>query len=82
MPYINASILPSCNNTELDLLQTEGEGIPKEMVKKLTENKINSDTQKLLTTFVTSSITGTESCKSALGTKPCYQKKPKPGFYM
>jgi hypothetical protein len=37
--YIDAANLSSCNNTELDLLQTEGEGIPKEMVKKLAENK-------------------------------------------
>jgi hypothetical protein len=39
VPYIDAANLPSCNNKELDLLQTEGEGIPKEMVKKLAENK-------------------------------------------
>jgi hypothetical protein len=39
VPYIDAANLPSCNNTELDLLQTKGEGIPKEMVKKLAENK-------------------------------------------
>jgi hypothetical protein len=39
VPYIDASSLPSCNNMELDLLQSEGEGIPKEMVKKLAKNK-------------------------------------------
>jgi hypothetical protein len=39
VPYIDASSLPSCNNTELDLLQFEGEGIPKEMVRKLAEHK-------------------------------------------
>jgi hypothetical protein len=39
VPYIDASTIPSCNNTELDLLQSEGEGIPKEIVKKLAENK-------------------------------------------
>ncbi len=39
VPYIDASSFPSCNNTELDLLQSEGEGIPKEMVRKLAENK-------------------------------------------
>jgi len=30
----------SYNNTELDLLQAEGEGIPREMVKNLEENKL------------------------------------------
>jgi hypothetical protein len=39
VPYIDAANMTSCNKTELDLLQSEGEGIPKEMVKKLAENK-------------------------------------------
>ena len=36
---VDAANLSSCNKTELDLLQSEGKGIPKEMVKKLAENK-------------------------------------------
>ncbi len=41
--------MSSYNRTELDLLQSEGEGIPKEIVKKLTENKFCSpDTTHLL----------------------------------
>jgi hypothetical protein len=39
VPYIDAANMSSYNNTELDLLQSEGEGIPKEIVKKLAENK-------------------------------------------
>lgn len=39
VPYIDAANMGSYNKTELDLLQSEGEGIPKEMVKKLAENK-------------------------------------------
>jgi hypothetical protein len=39
VPYIDATNMGSYNKTELDLLQSEGEGIPKEMVKKFTENK-------------------------------------------
>jgi hypothetical protein len=39
VPYVDAANLSSCNKTELDLLQSEGKGIPKEMVKKLAENK-------------------------------------------
>ncbi len=38
VPYIDAANLSSYNKTELDLLQSEEEGIPKEMVKKLAEN--------------------------------------------
>jgi hypothetical protein len=39
VPYIDAANMGSYNKTELDLLQSEGEGIPKDMVKKLAENK-------------------------------------------
>jgi hypothetical protein len=39
VPYIDAANMGNYNKTELDLLQSEGEGIPKEMVKKLAENK-------------------------------------------
>jgi hypothetical protein len=39
VPYMDAVSMTSYNKTELDLLQSEGEGIPKEMVKKLTENR-------------------------------------------
>jgi len=44
VPYIDAVNMGSYNKTELDLLQSEGEGIPKEMVKKLTENKFKCPT--------------------------------------
>jgi hypothetical protein len=39
VPYIDAANMGSYNKIELDLLQSEGEGIPKEMVKKLAENR-------------------------------------------
>jgi hypothetical protein len=39
VPYIDVANMSSYNNTELDLLQSEGEGILKEIVKKLVENK-------------------------------------------
>jgi hypothetical protein len=39
VPYIEAANMGSYNKTDLDLLQSEGEGIPKEMVKKLAKNK-------------------------------------------
>jgi hypothetical protein len=39
VPYMDAANMSSYNRTELDLLQSEGEGIPKELVKKLAENK-------------------------------------------
>jgi hypothetical protein len=38
VPYIDAAQMSCFNQTELDLLQSEGEGIPKEIVKKLYEN--------------------------------------------
>jgi len=44
VPYIDAACMGSYNKTELDLLQSEGEGIPKEMVKKLAENKFKFPT--------------------------------------
>jgi hypothetical protein len=39
VPYMDAASMTSYNKTELDLLQSEGEGIPKDIVKKLAENK-------------------------------------------
>jgi hypothetical protein len=39
VPYMDAAHMSSYNKTKLDLLQSEGEGIPKEIVKKLAENK-------------------------------------------
>jgi hypothetical protein len=42
VPYMDAASMSSYNKTELDLLQSEGEGIPKEIVKKLAENKFRS----------------------------------------
>lgn len=44
VPYIDAATMGAYNKTELDLLQSEGEGIPKEMVKKLAENKFKYPT--------------------------------------
>jgi hypothetical protein len=41
-PYIDAAQMSCFNQTELDLLQSEGEGIPKEIVKKLSENKFKA----------------------------------------
>ncbi len=38
-PCMDALNMSSYSNTDLDLLQSEGEGIPKEMIKKLAENK-------------------------------------------
>jgi hypothetical protein len=40
VPYTDAANMSSCNKTELDLLD-EGEGIPKDIAKKLAENKFH-----------------------------------------
>jgi hypothetical protein len=42
VPYMDALNMSSYNKTELDLLQSEGEGIPKEIVRKLAENKFRT----------------------------------------
>jgi hypothetical protein len=42
VPYMDAANMSSYNKTELDLLQSEGEGIPKEIVRKLAENKFQT----------------------------------------
>jgi hypothetical protein len=39
VPYMDATDISSYNRTKLYLLQSEGEGIPKETVKKLAKNK-------------------------------------------
>lgn len=39
VPFIDAATMKLHNKMELDLLQSEGEGIPNEMVKKLAESK-------------------------------------------
>jgi hypothetical protein len=44
VPYIDAANISCLNQTELELLQTEGEDIPKDIVKKLSENKFKSPT--------------------------------------
>jgi hypothetical protein len=44
VPYVDAVNMGSYNNTELDILQSEGEGTPKEMVKKLAKNKFKFPT--------------------------------------
>jgi hypothetical protein len=44
VPYLDAALMTNFNQTELDLLQSEGEGIPKDMVKKPSENKFKSPT--------------------------------------
>jgi len=40
VPYTDAANMSSCNKTELDILD-EGESIPKDMAKKLAENKFH-----------------------------------------
>ena len=40
VPYMDAAKMSSCNKKELDILD-EGEGIPKDMAKKLAENKFH-----------------------------------------
>ena len=39
LPYIEAANMANYNKIELDVLLTKGDSIPKELVKKLTENK-------------------------------------------
>ncbi len=60
--------MSSYNKEELDLLQSEGEGVPKEIVKTLAENKFAH--QKLITIPVISSIIGLEFSKSVLEKNP------------
>jgi len=48
MPFMDAASMTSCNKTELDILD-EGEGMPKDIAKKLAENKFTyPDTTHLL----------------------------------
>jgi hypothetical protein len=42
VPYIDATQMSCFNQTELDLLQSKGEGIPKEIIKKLSEKKFKA----------------------------------------
>ncbi len=42
VPLIVAAQMSCFNQTELDLLQSEGKGIPKEIVKKLSKNKFKT----------------------------------------
>jgi hypothetical protein len=44
VPYLDAALMMNFNQTELDLLQSEGEGIPKDIMKKLLENKFKTPT--------------------------------------
>lgn len=44
VPYIDAANMTCFNQTELELLQSKGEGIPKDIVKKLSENKFKAPT--------------------------------------
>jgi hypothetical protein len=48
VPYVDAANMTCFNQTELELLQSEGEGIPKDIVKKLSENKFKSPTSSHL----------------------------------
>ncbi len=48
IPYVDAASMTCFNQTELELLQSEGEGIPKDIVKKLSENKFKSPTSSHL----------------------------------
>jgi hypothetical protein len=42
VPYIDAANMSCFNQTEFELLQSEWEGISKDVVKKLSENKFKS----------------------------------------
>ncbi len=42
VPYMDAAHISCFNQTELELLQSEGEGIPKDIVKKLSENRFKT----------------------------------------
>jgi hypothetical protein len=42
VPYVDAANMGCFNQTELELLQSEGEGIPKDIMKKLSENKFKT----------------------------------------
>lgn len=42
VPYIDVAQVSCFNQTELNLLQSEGEGIPKGIMKKLLENKFKA----------------------------------------
>jgi len=44
VPYLDAVLMTNFNQTELDLLQSKGEGVPKDIVKKLSENKFKTPT--------------------------------------
>jgi len=44
VPYLDAALMTNFNHTELDLLQSEGEGIPKDIMKKLSESKFKTPT--------------------------------------
>jgi hypothetical protein len=44
VPYVDATNMTCFNPTELELLQSEGEGIPKDIVKKLSEKKFKTPT--------------------------------------
>lgn len=42
VPHMDGAHMSSYNKTELDLLQSEGEGIPNEIMRKLAKNKFHS----------------------------------------
>jgi hypothetical protein len=48
VPYVDAANMPCFSQTELELLPSEGEGIPKDIVKTLLENKFKSHTSSHL----------------------------------
>jgi hypothetical protein len=48
VPYVDAVNMTCFNQTELELLQSEGEGNPKDIVKKLSENKFKAPTSSHL----------------------------------
>jgi hypothetical protein len=56
VPCMDAADPPTYNKTKIDLQQSEGEDIPKEIVKKLAGDKFGL--RILLTIYTTSSIIG------------------------
>jgi len=67
VPYMDATNMTLWNKTELGIL-AEGEGIPKEIAKKLAENKFfYPETTHLLNTKLT---TGMAFCRFVSGTNP------------
>jgi hypothetical protein len=78
--YIDAANMSSYNNTELDLLQSEGEGILKGMAKKFAENKFKHPEKYI--TYLTNLIIGMVLYKSVLENSLYFQRKQEHGPLM